>query len=57
MRLVVKIDYEKCLKCGVCVGACPNGALEMTDKGPQVYNDKCIDCGDCIRICPVDCIN
>ena len=49
------IDEKECLKCGVCVPKCPEGAItEVVVKGEErdIYNTsidpaKCNDCGIC----------
>lgn len=48
------IDKEKCIGCGVCVGACPVEAIKIDDDGKAVINaEKCISCGTCSAVCPV----
>ena len=50
-----KIDEKECLKCGICVSKCPQGAITEVvtqDNGIVVHNtkvdpDKCNDCGIC----------
>ena len=44
-------DNEKCIKCGKCVSACPEGIIRLTD---SVYTDNsgCIMCCACIKVCP-----
>jgi ferredoxin len=59
------IDPEKCVKCGICVSACPveGKALNFKDSDtnpgtkdktqPPVYDyDKCIRCYCCQEMCP-----
>jgi len=41
-----------CKKCGICLKACPNNALEIRDKKVIVDDDKCILCGYCHPVCP-----
>ncbi|MFH1361282.1 MAG: NIL domain-containing protein [bacterium] len=51
----IKVDWEKCNQCGVCVGICPTGALYVKDRhSMEVAFDaeKCIACELCIRPCP-----
>jgi anaerobic sulfite reductase subunit C len=49
-------DREKCVACGVCVGACREGAIESDpDSDEPVYlPGRCLYCGDCIRSCPTE---
>jgi pyruvate formate lyase activating enzyme len=41
-----------CTHCGVCVPACPAGALSMLD-GRVLWNTAaCLECDTCIEVCP-----
>ena len=43
---------ERCIGCGECVKACPQQALELTEKGIRTDSERCTLCGICARICP-----
>lgn len=46
---------EACAHCTLCVRACQDGALHMSDDGLPVRDlDRCVACGDCIKACPFD---
>ena len=32
---LIKVDYDKCIKCGICVDICPSCILEMGEAGPR----------------------
>jgi pyruvate formate lyase activating enzyme len=40
----------KCIGCGKCVNACPNGAISSGDV--RVDRTKCVICGACADVCP-----
>ena len=45
---------ESCVKCGVCAGQCPVGAIPLDDPS-QTNNDLCINCMRCVQVCPEQC--
>jgi electron transfer flavoprotein alpha subunit/NAD-dependent dihydropyrimidine dehydrogenase PreA subunit len=46
---------DACTGCGVCVDACPFGAVELVN-GKAVINEACRACGQCVDACPVGAI-
>ncbi len=56
-RSIVKIDDEKCTGCGLCVGACAEGAIQLVDGKARLVSDiYCDGLGACLGECPVDAI-
>lgn len=53
-ELKPEISYfkEKCVKCGLCVEACPNNAIKLTDDGVIRDKDLCLLCAKCVEACP-----
>lgn len=49
----LKIDLEKCVGCGSCVGVCPFGALSLDGAGKASVSEACTACGSCVEACPV----
>ena len=42
---------HKCISCGACAVACPQGAHQLRDT--HVFlREKCISCGTCVSVCP-----
>lgn len=54
--LKLRINRELCLRCGACVGVCPNLALELTEHGIVHNPEKCKYCKICEKACPVGAI-
>jgi dissimilatory sulfite reductase (desulfoviridin) alpha/beta subunit len=52
--MVVSCDKSACIKCGVCVKACREDAISLTDDGIVMDASKCNNCGRCVKSCPVD---
>lgn len=52
-REIIKIDEEKCNGCGLCIPACPEGALQIIDNKARLVSDlMCDGLGACIGDCP-----
>ncbi len=51
----VRIDKEKCTRCGVCITACPLEAAKGRVNGKKMPAD-CYSCARCLNVCPVDAI-
>jgi len=53
----IKIINEKCVGCRLCIGACPFGAMEMSNDRKAVILDNCTLCGACVSACKFDAID
>jgi len=51
----VKIDYDKCHKCGRCVQQCGWGVYTFNER-PIPDDSKCRACHRCVTYCPAHCI-
>lgn len=57
---------EKCIACGICVNACPNGVIKVDSHRNEAGKRKldkysmslgyCLFCGLCVESCPTDAI-
>ncbi|WP_419779387.1 4Fe-4S binding protein [Maridesulfovibrio sp.] len=52
----VRIDPDKCVRCGECMAACTFKAIESED-GYRVNGSRCDECGSCIQVCPAEAID
>lgn len=49
----VRVDWERCTRCGACTRQCPM-AVPVPDDG---NGPECIRCGECEAVCPYDAIH
>ena len=47
---------HKCIGCGACVSACPNGAHVIDVEGHRIDRTKCTVCGKCEAVCFSDAL-
>ncbi len=53
LRRIIRIDEELCDGCGLCIPACPEGALRIIDGKARLINEAhCDGLGACIGHCP-----
>jgi aldehyde:ferredoxin oxidoreductase len=49
------VQPERCRSCGLCLAACPAGAIDWRQGTPAVINaKKCVSCGKCFDACPAN---
>ncbi len=57
-RKIIEIDEEKCNGCGLCIPACPEGALKIINgKAKLVKETFCDGLGACLGDCPEDALD
>ncbi len=56
----IKVDFDKCIGCGLCIRACPGDSLVFNDDKKPIPNEgvelSCASCGACMAICPSEAI-
>jgi ferredoxin len=50
---MVRIDSEKCTRCGGCIDLCPVIAIRMINDVVTVNDELCTGCGICVKVCPM----
>ncbi|WP_317310249.1 nitroreductase family protein [Clostridium thermobutyricum] len=55
---LIKVNLEKCIKCGLCTNVCPTKVIKMGKNCPEEdTSETCISCGHCVAICPKEAID
>jgi NAD-dependent dihydropyrimidine dehydrogenase PreA subunit len=49
---MILIDEEKCSGCGLCLEACPQGAIVLGESGAAIDQSMCTGCAACLAACP-----
>lgn len=58
MVKLIKVNKERCIKCGICTKVCPTKFLHMEEEGPiECFEKVCIGCGQCTAVCPNSAID
>ncbi len=55
-----EVDFEKCIKCGICAMVCPVHIVEVKKDEKECVTfdfDYCKGCGICANECPKKCIS
>lgn len=56
----VKIDDDKCIRCGACTRVCKASCIEPGVRGGaavKIDRSRCVDCFDCIGVCRKNAIS
>jgi ferredoxin len=56
--MIIYIDPEKCIQCGLCAEVCPFGLPQKTETGKYAVLEqkRCVECSACSRNCPTHAI-
>lgn len=55
--IVAFIHEDMCDGCGLCIAACPAGAISPTAGVPEIGEAECKGCGSCLSSCPKDALD
>lgn len=51
----VRIDKDKCVKCGACAAKCKASCIDFKEK--EIDNSRCVDCYNCLDTCKYDALH
>ena len=53
----LRVDEEKCVRCGMCLEVCPHSVLSLNGGKVKIEDrDACMECGACSQNCPTGAI-
>ncbi len=50
---MLTVDPGACDGCGACLAVCPEDALILPERPPEIILERCTLCAKCLIICPV----
>jgi NAD-dependent dihydropyrimidine dehydrogenase PreA subunit len=54
--MIIQVNQDLCAGNGVCVEACPVGAIQLVDQRAVIYDALCTQCEACLDACPSEAI-
>lgn len=56
-RMIIEINEERCVGCGLCTANCAEGAIKVIDGKAKLISDSyCDGLGKCLPHCPMDAL-
>lgn len=53
----LKLNYEKCTGCGMCLNVCPHQVFLLNEGKALIIDlNRCMECGACVKNCFFDAI-
>ena len=57
MQPLIGLNQERCVRCGACAAACPNGCHSIENGEHHFDRRACEACGKCVDACPVQALD
>ena len=57
MQPLIGLNQERCVRCGACAAACPNGCHSIENGEHRFDRRACEACGKCVDACPVQALD
>ena len=57
MQPLIGLNQGRCVRCGACVAACPNGCHSIENGEHRFDRRACEACGKCVDACPVQALD
>jgi Fe-S-cluster-containing hydrogenase component 2 len=54
---MVFVDEDRCTGCGLCMEACPTGAISVAQGVARIEQALCRECEACVSACPTGAIS
>jgi ferredoxin len=51
-NLVLRVERDLCLGCGLCAESCPRQAISLHSGLAWIDQNRCDHCGLCLDVCP-----
>ncbi len=48
----LRVHAKQCIRCLMCIHACPTQAIRIHENGPVIAPHRCIGCTTCMQTCP-----
>lgn len=54
---MIRINLNKCLRCGACAAVCTEDAIDISEFNVVYDESRCNSCFICVKTCPLGAIS